>query len=277
MEGQGQGQEQGQRKDVRKTAFSNIVRCAEYSYRAPEPPVVDIQALPGTSVGPAMELEPSYQGVDPSQLTREDLEIITRNSKQLAFDNAARWAHGDRYAAQAVLDYLYLGPTSAIRDHAFLTREAITMMVVVRDARMAGTLRSVDHASRELGIPVEYVRVGGRISDLMQALPNIMGLINQHLLAVHHTQSTAGRTDQEGHGATGMRTRTETGTGTETWRPQRGKVLLTCDSGNHHSATIAAAYLMSVYGQDLVSALQFVLLQRFSCIFDQDAKLMLRS
>ncbi|KAG5934973.1 hypothetical protein E4U53_000556 [Claviceps sorghi] len=263
---------QRQLKDVHETRSSTVVPCAGYSYHAPRPPTIDINVPRGKTVGPAMELEPSYQGVDPWQLTREDLQIITQNSKQLAFDATADWAHGDRYAAQAVLDYLYLGPTSVIRDHAFLTCQAITMMVVVRDARMAGTLRSVDHASRELGIPVEYVRVGGGFSDLIQALPNIIGLINQHLLAVHDAQSTPGGTRTDAQGQEG-----NDAMGTETRRPQRGKVLITCDSGNHHSATIVAAYLMSVYGQDMVSASQFVLLQRFSCVFEDDAKLMLRS
>ncbi|KAG5984463.1 hypothetical protein E4U55_004683 [Claviceps digitariae] len=256
-----------ERNREQKSLLSNVIPCAAYSYRAPLPPAIDIRVPRRTSLGIAMELNPSYQGVDPSQLTSEDLQIITQNSKQLAFDGPSAWAYDDRYAAQAVLDYLYLGPTSTIRNHEFLSSQGITMMVVVRDLRTAGTLRSVDQASRELGIRVEYVRVGD-FSHLIQALPDMIGLINHHLLSVYHdAQSAMGRTAQQGPGPT-METEP---------RPRRGKVLITCDSGNHSSATIVAAYLMSVFGQDMVSAVQFVLLQRFSCVFDEDTKLMLRS
>ncbi|KAG6031726.1 hypothetical protein E4U41_007465 [Claviceps citrina] len=238
-------------------ASEGVVRCAEQDSYHPAPsfPLIEIDLPRRTCLGPAMELRPSYEHVDPSQLTREEYRIITQDAKQLAFDHALHWAYDNRHVAQAIVDFLYLGPTSTIRNREFLAGQGITMMVVVQDLRMAGTIRCVDQASNELNIPAEYVRVGG-VSNLIQALPKIIGLINHHLLSVHRSRSMAGA-DQG--------------------RTRRGKVLITCASGNDYSAAIAAAYIMSVFGQGVVSALQFVLLQRLSCNFAEDVKRMLQT
>ncbi|GAB0133071.1 hypothetical protein EsDP_00001487 [Epichloe bromicola] len=240
----------------------DAVRSADYSYRAPSPPYIHIPGPKRTTTKVLMELMPSYEHVDPSQLTSDDLQIITQNAKQVAIDQLATWAYEDRRFAQAIVDFLFLGPTSIIRDHHFLKREGITMMLVVRDPRLTGTLRSVDQASEELGIAVEYVHVDGP-ADLIRGFPNMIRLINDHLLSVYHSQSR-GRNDE---GQILM----------ETCHFRRGKVLVTCDSGNHRSAAIVAAYLMSVFGQSMVSTVQFVQLKRFCCIYDEDMKRMLQS
>ncbi|KAG6001279.1 hypothetical protein E4U54_001122 [Claviceps lovelessii] len=235
-----------------------------------------------------MEIKPSYDGIDPSELTREDFDIITQNEKQTT--SRDDWLKQDRYAAQPVLDYLYLGPTSAIRNHDSLREQGITMLMVVRDSRMPTSSHNADQASRELGLPVEYVRVqGGDISDLVQSLPGIIGLVNRHMLSVYHDaqQSTTdrrpggeeggagggggggGEEEEEGHGPAAVEAHSQ--------QRRRGKVLITCDSGLYYSPTIIAAYLMSMYGQTLISAVDFVDKQRCGCIFDQKAKLTLRS
>ncbi|KAG6007330.1 hypothetical protein E4U21_006141 [Claviceps maximensis] len=269
-QGQGQGEQaRAQQQHLANLPFRCVFPCAEYSYETPQPPFIDIQVPRRSSPGAGMELEPSYDNIDPSVLTSEELHIITQSSKQLAYNDSATWQYEERHSAQPVLDFLYLGPTSIIRNRNFLLYNDITMMVVVPYSRTARSLHTVDQASRELGLPVEYVRIdGGDFSSLIQTLPDIIGLINRHLLSVRRdAQSTTSRTVREPHD----------GVTAETPRSLRGKVLVTCDTGNHHSATIVAAYLMSVYGQSMVSALQFILLKRFSCDFQDAAKVMLQS
>ncbi|KAG6296728.1 hypothetical protein E4U09_001660 [Claviceps aff. purpurea] len=239
----------------------DVVPSAAYSRWTPSGPTFEINVPRRSSGGPVMELVPSFEAVDHSQLTSEELQVITQNSKQVALGRPTTWTYDNRYAAHAILDYLYLGPTSSIRDLESLTSQGITMMVVVRYSRMAGNIRSVDCASQELGIPVEYVRLGG-FPDLIRELPTIIGLINRHMLSCN--SQFMGHADQGQHMAMDR-------------RPRCGKVLITCDSGNYHSATIAAAYLMSVFGQTAASATQFLTLQRLSCVFDEDAKQMLQT
>ena len=57
----------------------------------------------------------------------------------------------------------------------------------------------------------------------------------------------------------------------------RGKVLITCETGNDRSAALAAAYIMAVFGKDMITAVQFISIQRFCCTFDEDIKRKLQS
>lgn len=210
-----------------------------------------------------MELLPSFKNIDPTQLTSVDLQIITRNAKQIALDRAADWEYENRRLAQAVVDFLYLGPTSVVRDHGFLQREGITMMLVVRSSGMAETKPlSVEKASGVLGIPANYVHVDGP-QDLIHAFPEIISLINKHLLSVYHSQSRGGEKDGQISVPQGG------------FRP--GKVLVTCESGNYRSAAVAAAYIMAIFGMGMIPTLQFIGLQRFCCAFDEETKRILQS
>lgn len=210
-----------------------------------------------------MELMPSLDNVDPTQLTSQDLEIITRNATQTAAFPVAEWAYENRRHAQAVVDFLYLGPTSVVRNLDFLKREAITLILVVRHSSMAGArLLSVSKATDVLGIAAEYVHVDGP-HELIRRFLETIKLINNHLISIHHSQPR-GR-DQQGQMLM------------PTQHFRRGKVLVTCDSGNDLSAVLVAAYIMAVFGQPMVPALQFVQLQRFCCVFDEDMKRVLQS
>lgn len=242
----------------------NTVRSAPYSYRAPSPPFIHIP-VPQRVKSPqvVMELLPSFKNVDPTQLTSQDVQIITRNAKQIALDRAADWEYENRRLAQAIVDFLYLGPTSAIRDHGFLQREGITMMLVVRSTSMAGAKPlSVEKASGVLGIPAHYIHVDGS-HDLIHAFPEMISLINNHLLFVYHSQARGGDRDGQISVPQGG------------FRP--GKVLVTCESGNDRSAAVVAAYIMAVFGNGMIPTLQFIGLQRFCCTFDEETKRILQS
>ncbi|SPJ81495.1 related to protein tyrosine phosphatase [Fusarium torulosum] len=242
---------------------NNAVPCAPYSRRAPSPPFIHIPPTGQCGGAGVPNLMPSYENVDPSQLTAADVEIITQNAMQIATDRAADWSYELRRDAQKLVDFLYLGPNSVVKDHSWLASEGITMIMVTRDARMAGRkLMTVEKAAEALGIAVQYVDLDG-YDTLIRDLPGIIRLTNDHLLSIYHRQA-------QGRSQNG-----DIMVDPITFR--RGKVLITCETGNDRSAAIAAAYIMAVFGKDMVTAVQFITIQRFCCSFDEDVKRKLQS
>ncbi|POR36605.1 Serine/threonine/tyrosine-interacting protein [Tolypocladium paradoxum] len=247
------------RKPERSTPVSpDAVRAAPYSYRAPSPPFIHVP-IAQRPAGGGLDLMPSLEHADPTQLTAADLAIITGNATQVARDRATTWTYEQRREAQPILDFLYLGPTSVLRDHAFLTAEGITMVLVTRDARMAGgRILSLERATAAVGIRPVVVDIDGP-QGMVRAFPEVVRLINDHLLALYHAQ--APERSQQGQQlakpAAGLR---------------RGKVLVVCESGNDRSAGIVAAYIMAMFGKSMVPTIQFICVQRFCCSFDEDVK-----
>ena len=244
---------------------NNVAPSAPYTRRPPSPPQLHVPVLyqaRKTGNGAQFVLAPSYENVDPSQLTTEDLAIITRNETKLVAPNmAGNWLYEQRRQAQRILDFLYIGPNAVVRDLAFLEREAVTMIIVARDSRLAGrNLLSVDNATRALGIVGRYVDVGSP-QELIHGFPKNIRDINDHLVSVYHKNSR----DENGRVLL------------DPSSVVRGKVLVTCESGNELSPAIVAAYIMSVFGQDMASALQFISVQRFCVCFDEGMKRLLLS
>ncbi|KAI5464991.1 protein-tyrosine phosphatase-like protein [Mariannaea sp. PMI_226] len=235
-----------------------------YSLRPPSPPFIHIPPHAKQLIGEPMPgLMPSYENVDSTQLTRRDLEIITQNASQIAVDRSADWSYGQRREAQQLLDFLYLGPNTVARDHAFLLKEGITMILVCRDARMAGTrLNSIEKAAQALNIQSHYLDIEGT-PQMIRVFPSAIRAINDHLLAIYHSQAHA---------------KTENGELiVESSSFRRGKVLIACETGNDRSAAIAAAYIMAMFNTSVITTLQFVSVQRFCCCFDEDIKRKLQS
>ncbi|KAF5671357.1 tyrosine phosphatase [Fusarium circinatum] len=237
---------------------NNAVPSAPYVRRAPSPPFIHIPPTGQCGVSAAPILLPSYEHVDSSQLTAHDVKIITQNMQQIATDRAADWSYEQRRDAQKLVDFLYLGPNSTAKDIKRLQEEGITMIAVTRDARMAGVkLMGVEKAAKTLDIEVRYIDLEGN-DKLISSFPDIIRLINDHLLSVYHSQ------------AKGRNKNGELLVDPSSFR--RGKVLLTCETGNDRSAAIAAAYIMAVFGKDMITAVQFISIQRFCCAFDEDTK-----
>lgn len=160
------------------------------------------------------------------------------------------WAYEMRREAQQILPFLYLGPTNAARDTAFLQRAGITKVVAVRDSRLADArLLVVEHIAKQLGIVSECIDVTG-LGGLLHALPLSVQSINQHML--HDVP-----TDSDGIST--------------------GKVLVFCETGNVRAPPVVAAYLMSMYGMELVDTLRVLSNRRFCISLDEDAKHMLLS
>ncbi|KAL7800302.1 protein-tyrosine phosphatase-like protein [Trichoderma ceciliae] len=242
--------------DISASGF--VVPTAPYSYRPPSPPNINVPAqhLKNTE----FSLKPSYYLVDSSQISSEEYAIITGNRAQTSVNRALSWKYEKRREAQPILDFLYLGPTSIIRDHGFLQREAISMVLVVRDARAPMNLASVNTAFTTLGISFAYIDI--EPSRFVRSFYTMVRQVNSHLLAMHHTQ--AGRGEHNPICSNQLPNQAAIG--------RRGKVLVTCESGNDRSPPLVAAYIMFMFGQNMVAVLQFINVQRFCCGFDEESK-----
>lgn len=160
-----------------------------------------------------------------------------------------------RRQAQPILPFLYLGPSAAARDIDALKREGITMLLVIRSTMTAAAkLLSGEKVANQLGIEATAVDVAWN-PELIAAFPQIVKIINDHLVSVYRQPSSQGL-----------------GASNTTSSTSQGKVLVFCESGNERSATVVAAYLMAMHDLDVVSAIQFVQSQRFCVAFDDSLK-----
>lgn len=186
---------------------------------------------------------PSISSVDPGTLTEEELHIITGGDYDLkAVDRSVSWTYAMRHAAQSILKYLYVGPQSVMRDADWLRNEGVTMAVLAHDASFGVMIENfAQRCAAPLGIETVLVPVASS-RDLMTSFDDIVRAINQNVVAVYRKEG------------------------------RRGKVLVTCQTGNDRATVIAAAYLMSVFGVGLVEAVNFVMAQRFCANFDEESK-----
>lgn len=220
---------------------------AAYSRRPPSPPYITIPLTPRFEGSlESYTIKPSDKNINAIQLTKDQYAVVTGGEPQPATDWVAGWSYEMRRTAQPVLDYLYLGPTSMVRDHSFHQKNNISMVAVVRDARMSGTpLLTVEKAAAACGFEQYYIDIEN-IYHLIKSLPEIIYNLNMHMIKMN---------DQS--------------------PPRRGHILVTCDTGNDRSAAVVAAYVMAVFGAGMHKTLQFMNIQRFCTTFDEEIKRML--
>ena len=160
------------------------------------------------------------------------------------------WQYEMRRAAQPVLPYLYLGPSSAARDPVFLKASGITLMVAVRSTKGI-------QARPAFLNPASYVANSGIATlsfdfdstfDFVSKLRLIVREINEHL------EQTCPKIPLECVSDIG------------------GKVLIFCESGNNRSPVLVAGYLMIIYGISAFSAIQVIQSQRFCITLSNDLK-----
>ncbi|RDW91956.1 hypothetical protein BP5796_01350 [Coleophoma crateriformis] len=220
-----------------------VTRAAEYSYRPPSPPHIHVP--------PHREDEdiilPAYALVDGESITNDDLKILTQGN-HIAKPHA-NWRYEERREAQAILPFLYLGPSVAARNISALQKEGITMLLVIRDTVMAqAKFLSGDKVAAQLGIESTTVDVSGQ-QELIAAFPRAIKVINDHLISVYRKSD--------------MRK----------W----GKVMVFCESGNERSASVVAAYIMQMHNVELVEAIQYIQSQRFCIALNDEHKNLLYS
>ncbi|KAI0889269.1 phosphatases II [Annulohypoxylon maeteangense] len=254
--------------DLSPPSRHGVYPAAPYSARPPSPPSIVIPTPNLHNSNEHITVVPSYEKVDPASLSANDLKIITQNHKeQLAKDSAANWTYESRRVAQPILDFIYLGPSSVARDREWLRKTGITMLLAARDSKMAGIrLMATEKVAQELGIQSEYVDVSG-YDELIRSFPSVVRTINNHMLDVFRGQRIEDTLMQVEDGKMAIPQE----------RFQRGKVLVFCETGNDRSAGVVVAYLMSVFGLNLVEACQFVNFRRFCVSIADDLKYVLRS
>lgn len=202
---------------------------------------------------------PAYCGIGGEDITEEDLKNITQIG-HVAVDYSGHWQYPMRRRLQLILPFLYLGPSVAVKDVEFLRQEGITMLLVIRDKMSAqARMLSGDKVASELGIGSAAVDVAGS-QELIAAFPRAIKIINDHLLRIYRQQALD-KADSEIKSVTIDRSTFKL-----------GKVVVFCESGNERSACVVAAYLMKMYGLDLVQAVQFLQCQRFCIALDDTFK-----
>lgn len=238
---------------VTASQLTGAKQAAEYSWRAPSPPVIHVPQLPEDRE----LILPLYNGIGYEAEERDILQLVTSHRRSVV--PVKDWKYEWRRTAQPILTFLHLGPSSAAKDIEYLRREGITMLLVVRDTATARvSLLSGDKMAKELGIESRAVDVAGN-QELIAAFPRAIKTINDHLIAVYRQNAVRG-----------------------TIRPDflpvtPGRVMVFCESGNERSAVVVAAYLMFMYKLNLIEAIQYVQSQRFCVAFDDGLKNLLQS
>lgn len=229
----------------------------EYVYRIPGPPSVWI---PSPIVDNAEELsisKSSSQNHESAGFTNVDfLKNVTYDSFNTP-GSVLDWNYQERWSAQAVLPFLYLGPVTIAKDGSFLKQHGITMILNMRTVLTSGS-KSLDIKVANPQIGLHTIDVGGT-QDLIATLPRVIEMINAHLSTLFHNHQRA------------------IATSGSLAAPPPGKVLVCCETGNERSPCLVAAYLMAMYAMDFVKAIQIVQAQRFSANFGAESRNMLQT
>ncbi|KAI1323209.1 phosphatases II [Xylariaceae sp. FL0255] len=246
---------------------NTAVATGPWTAKPPTPPPVIIPTLRLSWTEP-MKIVPNYQSIDPASLSKEDLDIITQNGReQIAQDNVTKWSYNDRRYAHQILDFLYLGPLTVVRDKEWLRANGITLLVAIRDERQAKlNIMGGNKVAKELGIEAANIDVIG-YDQLVRIFPIANQAINNHMLRIFREQAVSNpnlphQDDQMVIDQSNFR---------------RGKVLVFCETGNDRSACIVLGYLMAVLGMSLVDAFHFVTYKRFCISIDDNLKRILSS
>lgn len=221
----------------------------EYSFKPPSPPKVHMPLM--NRDGITLPLYHGVENIDP--MMEQDLRAIVQH-RYVAYDHSNNWTYEDRRKAQEVLPFLYLGPATA-KTIEWLRHHKITLLLAIRDQKSAQAgLLGAEKVAAELGIEFDSVNIANH-QELIAAFPKANRVINEHLLRIYREQKSQNpdslddKMDGEGQIVDVI----------------KGKVLVYCETGNERSAAVAIAYIMSMYGLDVINATHFVSSQRF-CI-----------
>lgn len=233
---------------------SNVSPAAAFSHRPPSPPHVNVGPYCPKSLTLVIRERKAFaeDGITEDEFARIFQVPYT------AIDAHPKWEYSRRRHAQMITPAIYLGPAIAAKDRAFLRKEGITMLLAVRDTMSAmARMLSGEKVAVELGIKAAAIDVAGN-PELIQAFPRAVRVINDHLVEVYRQQ-----VHELGEKVL------ESG--------KKGRVLIFCESGNDRSVCVVAAYLMTVYGMNVIQAVQYIQSQRFCIALDDSYKNLLVS
>jgi serine/threonine/tyrosine-interacting protein len=183
-----------------------------------------------------------------SEYGNPDFLQALRSSCNMTFGHRMlSWEYNMRRSAQPILPFLLLGPSTVARDIDYVRNTGITMMISVRSAVSARASpkymdastfpSSADLSTLTIDLDSPY--------DLITRLPQTIKVMNDHLEKTC-AKGSSGKVEDI-----------------------KGKILVFCESGNERSTALVAAYLMILFGVDVVSAMQIIQSQRF-CIAPED-------
>jgi serine/threonine/tyrosine-interacting protein len=228
-------------------------RQEDYVFRMPTPPRIVIPPIAGWNYADvSWSLGPVISTMDDT--CNVDFVNEWECAKFVSEKPATTWSYAHRREAQAILPYLYLGPTVAAKDKDFLRREGITMLLGVQPPGKAMFTSAAMSAADVLGIAKATVEASQN-QDLIAVFPLVSRAINQHLRELYNRASL--------NPAGGI---------------PKGKILIFCSTGCEISAGVAAAYLMENFSNvDYIKACQICSQRRFCCSFDDNLKQILRT
>ncbi|KAL2824929.1 hypothetical protein BDW59DRAFT_146910 [Aspergillus cavernicola] len=187
-------------------------------------------------IGPGSHRFSEGEFVSPGFYQHVDLSLFAPPERE------TEWTYSLRRAAQRILPFLYLGPWSCLSNKQWLQEEGITLVLGVRDQRLAQSrLISGQRAAMALGIESDSFDILDN-QDLIARLPQAIRRINDHIYP--STNPVSGE-------------------------PISKKVLLFCETGNGLSALVVVAYVMVMLNLELGPALNFLHSQRF-CVDMED-------
>ena len=234
-----------------------------YSRYVPTPPRIVVPP-PAWVPNPLDLILQNPQGLVSSEIRNAEFLGRVTSGNFSAPKSTLEWKYEWRRRAQMILPFIYLGPIGAIKDRNFLEEEGVTLLLAVRNTRSAqANLLDATKVADDLGIASQAVDVDGN-QELIAAFPRAIQIINDHLSYVYAQQLQVPPRGSNGDplGRSSVKT---------------GKVLVFCESGSERSAAVVVAYVMAMYGFDLIRAIQCVQSQRFSAAFDDDMKNLLFS
>lgn len=231
----------------------------EYVYQIPGPPSVWIPS-PVLNNNEELSIEPSasHDYGSTGFANVDFLEEVTYPKVETSIASAILdWNHQQRWTAQLILPFLYLGPSSMARDDVFLREQGITMILRIRTLLTSG-YKILAAMAPDQDIEIHDINVRGA-QDLIAAFPQGIELINAHMSAYRgQSQELSASLPSS---ATSL----------------LGKVLVCCETGNECAPCMVAAYLMAMYTINFVKAIQIIQAQRFSAIFGDEARNMLQT
>lgn len=156
-----------------------------------------------------------------------------------------QWTYELRRQAQAILPFLFLGPSSCSKDYEFLRRQGITLLLSIRNRHSARAgLISGEKAAAEAGVQADAVDILD-YQELISAFPRIIRRINDHLAGVD------------------VEVPVNPGAAQANDSPFKRKVLVFCESGNERSAGVVVAYIMVMLNMNAIQATKMVQEYRF--------------
>lgn len=217
---------------------------AQLSKTTPVPAIYDTDHVSSPVVTAADHVFREGEFVCPGFFDRINMDYFNTSLK------LSEWNYSMRRGAQPILPFLYLGPSSFLKDLDFLSAKGFTLLLAVRSKQSAqARLVSGAGPATYLGIDADTIDVMDA-QELIAALPRAVRRINDHLAS-----ADPGKT---GH-----------------WPPK--KVFVFCESGNERSAMVVMAYVMVMFNLDFAGALNMVQQRRFSISIEEQPRQLMMS